>query len=583
MSSPIIESPRTTDLHAPPASGNVPAGDVTRVLIKFRHGLGDAVQLTTVLQHLQHYHGDWEIDVAALVGKHSAFHGLARRVCRLDGDAPPPAQYTRVYDLEWLECPTCFDSWPSTKAERCLLEVFGLTPLAELCRYQISIRPQAMGLARRYLERTVKVLPGEGGRYPVVLIHYEGNTSAEQKNLTTELAQNLCEEIIASGAVPVILDWDQRSRWVDGKRIHNPDALAELWGGTGTGDAEALAALAEVSALVVGIDSGPLHVAAATSTPTIGVWTGHHPLHYIGHADNVTHLVPEDHQRLLRGDAEAGAAYFHRHYCYQTYGDLRQSLLELARERLDDQSGALVYSRGYWIRINNAAQDLVVVQDIAEQDSYRINELPMPRPVVVDVGAHIGCFSKRLHQRNPLARIFTVECCPENIPALQKNVGSFAMVIQAALTYERDVALLNAVFPHCETTGGSTVVSRASIEEQLAAGEVPDSSHADPRQYWADLRPLKTLTLENLLEDHGLERIDILKLDCEGSEFSILGKTSSLHRIGIIVGEYHGRDRFDQLIQERFAGWKLTILKDDPSFGTFWLENALQATTLAPR
>ena len=31
-------------------------------------------------------------------------------------------------------------------------------------------------------------------------------------------------------------------------------------------------------------------------------------------------------------------------------------------------------------------------------------------PVVVDVGAHIGCFSKRLHQRHPSARIVAVEC-----------------------------------------------------------------------------------------------------------------------------------------------------------------------------
>ena len=86
------------------------------------------------------------------------------------------------------------------------------------------------------------------------------------------------------------------------------------------------------------------------------------------------------------------------------------------------------------------------------------------------------------------------------------------------------------------------------------------------------------MTLEDLMQQHGLDRIDVLKLDCEGSEFSILGQTSSLDRIGIIVGEYHGRDRFRELVQQRFAGWKLTILKDDPCFGTFWLESPRQPT-----
>jgi hypothetical protein len=111
------------------------------------------------------------------------------------------------------------------------------------------------------------------------------------------------------------------------------------------------------------------------------------------------------------------------------------------------------------------------------------------------------------------------------------------------------------------------------VEERLAAGQIAESANDRPRQYWADLRRLKTLTLEDLMECYGLERIDVLKLDCEGSEFSILGKTTSLDRIGIIVGEYHGRERFDQLVARRFAGWKLTILKDDPHFGTFWLQN----------
>ena len=48
--------------------------------------------------------------------------------------------------------------------------------------------------------------------------------------------------------------------------------------------------------------------------------------------------------------------------------------------------------------------------------------------VFLDVGAHIGCFSKRLYSRNPLARVVAVECCPENWPALEKNAGGFATI-----------------------------------------------------------------------------------------------------------------------------------------------------------
>jgi hypothetical protein len=76
----------------------------------------------------------------------------------------------------------------------------------------------------------------------------------------------------------------------------------------------------------------------------------------------------------------------------------------------------------------------------------------------------------------------------------------------------------------------------------------------------------------NCDETEPVERIDILKLDCEGSEFSILGKTASLDRIGLIVGEYHGKEKFRQLIADRFAGWELRVLRDG-ELGTFWLAN----------
>ncbi len=563
--------PTTTAAPAPPPPS--PERPVN-VFIPFRHGLGDAVQFTAVLAHLRHYHPDWQVEVGALVGKHSAFHGQCRRAFALDREHPNLARYDQVLDLAWDECHTCYADWPSTKVERCLLEVFRLRPIVELCRYTLRPGEAALQAARRYLE---KVCPGgpsrSDGRFPAVLIHYEGNTARERKDLPVDVVRRLCDDVIAAGAVPVILDWDRRSPLPDGVRIHCPDVHAELWGGTGTGDAEALAALIEQSALLVGVDSGPLHVAGTTTTPAIGVWRGHHPLHFFALADQVTHLVPEGHAGLLRGDQAAGVAFFRQHYRYQEYRDLENALRALVRERLEADAGGLLRVRDFWVRAETAEQDLVVVQDVAEQDSYRVDELPMPRPVVVDVGAHIGCFSQRLHQRNPLARIIAVECCPENVAALRKNVGGFARVVQAAVTYEADVALLNAVYPGCLSTGGSTLIAWDELRRRLEAGTVAARPGQEmPSEYWADFRPVEAVTLEDLMKRYGFEQIDFLKLDCEGSEFSILRHTPSLARIGMVLGEYHGREAFLALVRERFAGWDLRILRDG-ELGTFWLTN----------
>jgi FkbM family methyltransferase len=554
----------------PPPPAPVPT---MNVLIRFRHGLGDAVQLTTVLAHLHHYHPDWVIDVAALVGKHSAYHGLCRHAYALDRETIELSRYQRVFDLDWHEAASCYPDSPATKAERCLYEDFGLRPLAERCRYAIRRGQHADGLACRYLERVCGVGPGRDGRYPAVLFHYQGNTSRAEKDLPVDLARELCADVLAAGFVPIILDWDNRTPLADGVRIHNPHVGEELWGGTGTGDAEALAALIERSMLLVGVDSGPLHVAGATTTPAVGVWLRHHPLHYFGLADNVLHLVPAGHETMLRGDRAVGEVFFRGHYRHRVYHELRTELRGAVAEHLRSSTDGLLFMRGFWVRGDNAHQDLVVVQDVAEQDCYRVDELPQPHPVVVDVGAHIGCFSKRVHNCYPRARLVAVECCPENVPALERNVGGFAAVVQAAVTYEREVALLNAVYSECVSTGGSIVIDRAELRRRLESGDVAEKPGPEmPSEYWADLRPVRTVTLEQLMEEQGLERIDVLKLDCEGSEFSILRGTTVLDRIGLIVGEYHGREAFLELVKERFDGWDFRILREgDP--GTFWLVN----------
>lgn len=559
----------------------------TAVLIDFRHGLGDAVQLTTLLLHLRHYHPDWRIDVAAGVGKQSCYldQSLCHRTLVRDRDRIDRLAYAQVYELNWDECPCCFPASPSTKAEHCLRNVFKLEPIAELCRYQLHVRDEARAAARVYLEALCGPGTDRDGRYPAVLIHYQANTSAERKNLPHELAREVCEAVLASGFTPVILDWDRRSPLPDGVKIHNPGVEAPLWSSTGTGDAEALAALIEQSSLLVGVDSGPLHVAGACKTPTIAVWSGHHPLHYFGLAHHVLHFVPNEHAALLRCNARAGRLYFEENYRYRTYGKLDEDLPRLVRELLPDEDGELVRQREFWVRRDNIAQDLVIVQDIAEEDSYRIAELDVPGPVAVDVGAHIGVFSRAFRRRHPSARIVAVECCPENIPALERNVGDFATIVPAALTYDQDVALLNAVFPDCVSTGGSTVIPReklqAIIAEHRGAAEGDSSPEQDANApesppeidgYWLDARPLATVTLEALMSEHGLEQIDVLKLDCEGSEFSILENTTSLERIGAIVGEYHGRERFLELVGRRFTDWRFRIIRDG-EIGTFWLVN----------
>lgn len=286
-----------------------------RVLLKFDHGLGDAVQLTIVLRHLAKYRPDWSVDVRALRGKHSAFFGLCSQVFSDQGEQPDESQYDHVFPLSWFECHRSFEDVPSTKAALCLAEVFGIEPDPSLFSYRIEPSAEAVAAAERYLHEIT------GGRdVGVVGLHYQGNTSSERKDLPHDIARSICQVVQANGMIPVVFDWDGRSHLPNQKTIFCPHANHEIWRGTGTGDAGIIAALISRMRLFVGIDSGPLHVAAATTTPTVAVWTRHHPLNYCDLADYVTHLVPHDHEQHMHGGSLRYFADAYRHHTYTTAG-----------------------------------------------------------------------------------------------------------------------------------------------------------------------------------------------------------------------------------------------------------------------
>lgn len=325
------------------------------VLIQFRHGLGDAVQLTAVLRHLRHYYPRWAIDVASLRGKHSAFAGLCRNALVLNEESFQESVYDQVFSLDWNECRHSYRGIPSTKTALCLNEVFGLSPIPELCQYEIKVSDSSREAAWKTLAEYCPSGPSPTGKYPVVLIHYQGNTSSDRKDLPHDLVRELCDLTNDLGFVPVILDWDRRSPLIDQQTIFNPGSDHELWSGSRTGDAGILAALIESSSLMVGIDSGPLHIAGATSTPTIGVWTQHHPIHFFDLAPNVTHLIPSDHHKLAAD--EAAVQYFKSNYRHHIYRQLYVDLLAMVESSLTGEDFERLANKRFLKRLSATSFD----------------------------------------------------------------------------------------------------------------------------------------------------------------------------------------------------------------------------------
>ena len=314
----------------------------------------------------------------------------------------------------------------------------------------------------------------------------------------------------------------------------------DIWGGFGSGDAERVTALIAQASLFAGIDSGPQKCAGATDTPAIGSGPGITPSSSWTCAPISCTWSPPT-TKPFRPCSTPGRVLFPAATTATAFGPADATWPTPPPACWVPGSGqkrktGLVKAGDFWVRDDNMEQDLVVVKDVYDGDCYRTSLLGTfaDDEVIVDIGAHIGAFAKLWHKRNPRARIICVEACPENLDCLAgqrgrlRHRGPCRLHLRGGRTgpAQRGPA-------HCESTGGSTVLPADKLDDK--------SLHQPGYQYWHDRRPLPKLTLEELMAQLGVDHIDLLKLDCEGSEFSILEKTPSRSRIHFILGEYHGQ------------------------------------------
>ena len=159
-------------------------------------------------------------------------------------------------------------------------------------------------------------------------------------------------------------------------------------------------------------------------------------------------------------------------------------------------------------------------------------EKPLPdSPIVVDIGANAGFFCLQIASHRPKARILCCEPIPVNFKQLSRN---------AAINPNLDITARQvAVYGH---TGSMHLLVEWEDALSTAATILPVGGRI-PME-------VPCVNLQDLLDRHGLDRVDLLKLDCEGSEYSILYRCTAeyLKRIGKMAIEVHAGQEPDHNI-----------------------------------
>ena len=142
-----------------------------------------------------------------------------------------------------------------------------------------------------------------------------------------------------------------------------------------------------------------------------------------------------------------------------------------------------------------------------------IRKILKPGDVFLDIGANIGYFSLLAAKHEPTAKIFCFEPVRSSFHKLEENI---------ALNAAKNVKAVNA-----------GIGERNQEREIYISGEdnTGMSSFQRPENYSGKSEIVKVITVDEWFSSSGLARIDLIKLDVEGSELaSVKGMDGTLKK-----------------------------------------------------
>jgi len=186
-----------------------------------------------------------------------------------------------------------------------------------------------------------------------------------------------------------------------------------------------------------------------------------------------------------------------------------------------DSSIMKIVKSGYKfpIYVRNGTTDVLVYKSIVEDAEYDFMVEKEPK-IIIDAGANIGLASVFFANKYPNAKIIAIEPEESNFGILEKNTAPYSNI------YAIKAALWNSI---CELDlfGGYD-------DWGFRLGMDIKESKMRKRHL------TKTVTIEKIIEDFDIDKIDILKIDIEGSEKEVFNSSSAwIDKVNSIIVELH--------------------------------------------
>jgi FkbM family methyltransferase len=197
---------------------------------------------------------------------------------------------------------------------------------------------------------------------------------------------------------------------------------------------------------------------------------------------------------------------------------------------------------------NPLALDVI---DLWLDDDYGLETITRPVETVIDVGANVGLFSLWAWRCFPDAKIHAYEPNPALQAHLALNLGGVSKIVL-----------------HAEGVADAAGAARMECGECSRLGQTILGEAGD----------IPIVALTTAVARIG-GRVDLLKLDCEGAEWTIFRAPEAFANVREIRMEYHltdGRTLDDLREAAATIGFDITFLRENAGFGIAYLSNRRQ-------
>lgn len=173
-----------------------------------------------------------------------------------------------------------------------------------------------------------------------------------------------------------------------------------------------------------------------------------------------------------------------------------------------------IQTHGVRMLVRRRTSDTFVIDEVFRRHVYG----EPPTGVVLDLGANIGAFSVFAAKNG--ARVFAFEPESTNYAQLKKNL---------------ELNSLNGVTVFKKAVGGNNGFA------QMSHAKVNRGASSIVNKRSSTFEQVEVVTLEHALKLCGVDEVDFLKVDIEGSEYSLIESASldTLRRIQAIAMETH--------------------------------------------